>query len=558
MFVIKSPVWIAAGAFCILPSAFAAQLSPDQELIRQQERERAQQEKLQPPAPDVRLPRAPVSLSRYPESESPCFTIKQVQLVGEESARFQWALSAVNDVSGRCLGTQGINAVMNRVLNAIIQRGYVTTRVLASPQDLKSGTLVLTLVPGRIHAIRFSGGVSSRATWYNAIAAKPGDILNLRDIEQGLENFKRVPTADADIQIEPGAEPGESDLVISWKQATPIRLSLSVDDSGSKSTGKYQGTATVSLDNLLTLNDLFYASAGKNLFQNAPFGTHNQAFGYSLPFGYWLLGFNYSHYTYYQRVAGINQSYVYSGDSDNSQISLSRLIYRDANNKTTVSLQGYQRKSRNFIDDTEVQIQHRQTAGWELGLGQHSYLGANTLDANLSWRHGTGAQGALPAPEEASGEGDSRASIALADISLSAPFDLLGQHWRYNGMLRTQWTRSALTPQDRFSIGGRYTVRGFDGEQSLTGEHGWLVRNDMAWLVGGGGHELYLGLDYGRVDGPSTAYLLGHELIGGVVGLRGTLAKQLSYDLFIGQPLKQPDGFQTATTTAGFSCNWQF
>ena len=30
-----------------------------------------------------------------------------------------------------------------------------------------------------------------------------------------------------------------------------------------------------------------------------------------------------------------------------------------------------------------------------------------------------------------------------------------------------------------FSIGGRYTVRGFDGEASLMGERGWLLRNDI-------------------------------------------------------------------------------
>ncbi len=36
-----------------------------------------------------------------------------------------------------------------------------------------------------------------------------------------------------------------------------------------------------------------------------------------------------------------------------------------------------------------------------------------------------------------------------------------------------------LITQDRFSIGGRYTVRGFDGETTLIGERGWLLRNDL-------------------------------------------------------------------------------
>jgi hemolysin activation/secretion protein len=44
------------------------------------------------------------------------------------------------------------------VQNAIIERGYVTTRILAAPQDLKTGVLMLTVVPGRVNAIRFADG----------------------------------------------------------------------------------------------------------------------------------------------------------------------------------------------------------------------------------------------------------------------------------------------------------------------------------------------------------------------------------------------------------------
>ena len=114
---------------------------------------------------------------------------------------------------------------MKRVQNALIAQGYVTTRVLIKPQDPKPGVLTLTLIPGRIHAIRFADPASWRARWFNALPARPGDVLNLRDIEQALENFKRVPTADADIQIEPAGADGESDLVIAWKETLPIRLS---------------------------------------------------------------------------------------------------------------------------------------------------------------------------------------------------------------------------------------------------------------------------------------------------------------------------------------------
>lgn len=54
------------------------------------------------------------------------------------------------------------------------------------------------------------------------------------------------------------------------------------------------------------------------------------------------------------------------------------------------------------------------------------------------------------------------------------------------------------------------------------------------------GQELYLAADYGRVEGQSTQYLVGHQLAGTALGLRGSLFSRLSYDLFVGVPLYKP------------------
>jgi dienelactone hydrolase len=120
---------------------------------------------------------------------------------------------------GRCLGAQGINALLKRAQDALITKGLITTRVLAEPQDLKSGVLTLTVVPGRVNAIRFAPDSSSRARAWTAVPMKPGDILNLRDIEQGLENLMRLPTAAADIKIEPArteSKSAEGRAAIGW------------------------------------------------------------------------------------------------------------------------------------------------------------------------------------------------------------------------------------------------------------------------------------------------------------------------------------------------------
>ncbi|KQU91141.1 hypothetical protein ASC78_18540 [Variovorax sp. Root318D1] len=549
---------------------------PFVEQQRQQERERALREQNERTV-DQRLQAAPPApTQRIPASEAPCFRIDRVLLVGEQAEAFQWAVADLsgpegNDAPlGQCLGTAGVNVVLARAQQAVIARGFVTTRVLAAPQDLSSGTLTLSLVPGRIAAIRTTPDSSatllgSDALLGSAVPARAGDLLNLRDIEQGLENLKRAPTAEADIQIEPStapnARPGDSDLVVKYVQSKKWRVTLSLDDSGTEATGRYQAGATVSVDNPFGLNDLFYVSANHNLnghvFSDPAKGTEGQTVHYSLPYGYWMLGFTASNSQYHQSVAGLSQDYVYAGKTNNAEVKLSRLLYRDQRRKTTLALKGFRRESRNFVDDTEIEVQHRVVGGWELGLNHKEFIGDATLEGTLAYKHGTGAFGAIAAPEEQFGEGTSRLRLYTAEVSLNAPFKLGEQKLRYSGLIRAQWNRTPLTPQDRFAIGGRYTVRGFDGETSLMGERGWLIRNDIGWAMGQSGAELYLGADYGHVGGRSTADLLGRNLAGAVLGVRGQWSK-LSYDFFIGAPISKPEGYRTAKTTFGFNLNASF
>ena len=100
-------------------------------------------------------------------------------------------------------------------------------------------------------------------------------------------------------------------------------------------------------------------------------------------------------------------------------------------------------------------------------------------------------------------------------------------------------------------------MRGFDGESVLLAERGWLIRNDLGLALGASSQELYLGVDYGEVEGASSEFLIGKRLAGGVIGLRGGY-KGLAYDMFLGQPIAKPTGFKTASTTTGFNVSWTF
>jgi len=79
----------------------------------------------------------------------------------------------------------------------------------------------------------------------------------------------------------------------------------------------------------------------------------------------------------------------------------------------------------------------------------------------------------------------------------------------------------------------------------------------LSFAIGETAHEIYTGIDYGQVSGPSSALLVGNHLSGAVLGVRGYLQK-LSYDFFIATPFTKPDHFNTPGSTAGFSLTASF
>lgn len=531
----------------------------EEQIIIQQQRQKALEQQLTPPTPDVRLspPSSGFGSIDYP-TETPCFPVHKVVLSGEEKLPRWLPIQHLGvDAQGRCLGAQGINLLMSTLQNRLVDHGYITTRVLAPSQDLKKGVLTLVIVPGYVRHVRLTPDSDRYIQLYSAFPPREGELLDLRDIEQGLENLQRLPTVKAQMEILPGEQPGESDIAVSWKQEKMWRLGASLDDAGTKSTGRYQGGLTLSLDNPFSLSDLLYVSASHDLQPGSEKGSKNFSGHYSVPFGYWMFSVTGNDYDYHQTVAGINEDYRYSGKSKNLNLQLSRVLHRSGSQKTSFTYDVLVRKTRSFIDDTEIDVQRRQTSAWRIGLQHRHYIDKATLDAGVSYQRGTRWFGAAPAPEEYFGEATALSKILQFNAQLNVPFTLGAQNFRYNVQYQQQMSNTPLTPQDQFAIGNRWTVRGFDGERTLNASRGWYVRNDLAWSTPLPSQEFYLGVDYGEVSGSGSEYLVGTHMAGAVAGLRG-FAFNTGYDLFAGTPFSRPAGFETSDLTLGFNLNWDW
>uniref|UniRef100_E1T656 Filamentous hemagglutinin family outer membrane protein n=1 Tax=Burkholderia sp. (strain CCGE1003) TaxID=640512 RepID=E1T656_BURSG len=256
---------------------------------------------------------------------------------------------------------------------------------------------------------------------------------------------------------------------------------------------------------------------------------------------------------------GGNQTFVSSGNSQTAALRIARVMSRSQNDVLGAYLQLSRRFGDSFIDDTTIPTQARNNTFLEWGATDRHYLGAAQFDGTLAYRQGIGGLGATADPYA---EGPTyRFHMAVVDANLSVPFNIGTQPLRYVTTVHGQFTNDTLFYIDDLTIGSRYTVRGFDGETMLAAERGFYWRNELQWPVFQTGQTLYAGIDYGRVFGPNTATLVGTQLAGAVMGIRGGLPAKyvgVSYDLFAGTPIYKPSGFPTARWTVGFQMTAAF
>lgn len=170
-------------------------------------------------------------------AESPCFAISRLEWKNAEA--FAWLVRAVQ-VQDVCIGSEGITRLRDHLRYLLIERGYVTTQVLIGQQDLRAGKLEIELLPGRIGSIAETGDAPGRRQM--AMPMAEGDVLNLRDLDQTLENIRTV-AGDASVRmvLEPGKEFGQTDLAIHHApEVRRWRAIVTADNSGIDATGKNQ------------------------------------------------------------------------------------------------------------------------------------------------------------------------------------------------------------------------------------------------------------------------------------------------------------------------------
>ena len=536
------------------PPAIAAPAQQEQ-LDQSRAQEEARQERLGEERAEVVMP--PPPSSDLPADESVRFHISQITIENQVE-RFRFLERIARPYKDKELSLSDINKLINTMNQSLMARGFSTSRIVVPEQNLSSGELHLVLLVGYINTVRFAEG-SDTLYWKNLFPFHEEDILNVRDIEQGIEQAKRIPSQDISVQLLPSEQPQRTDVVLTVKRGKNFYGTISVDDSGLEDTGKLQWYTSIGIDQPFHKNDIL--RIGMNLDgarDGYEKGTRGHNISYTYPYGRHTFSFSYQRSKYHQTVESIPYNFISAGDSNISTLSWDYVLHRSAAMKTSMDIRLRKRNSHSFLNDVELPIQAMHQTSMEVGFAERLYLQRDTLYFRLAHRFGLGWLGA----QKEKPYDDAPKTLYrmwLLDIDFVHPFEFSHRPATFTTSFHGQYTMDdmRLYGVDMISMGNRYTVRGFDGEVTLMGTNGWYLRNELSTRFPKQKAELYLGLDVGAVYGYGTEVYNGHVIAGTVLGLRGAM-DMLSYDVFAAKPIQKPEGFRTSDVTYGFSLGMKF
>ncbi|WP_148051301.1 POTRA domain-containing protein, partial [Pseudomonas brassicacearum] len=109
---------------------------------------------------------------------------------------------------------------------------------------------------GRLEGLKGAEGSGlSERQLVMSFPGKSGDLLNLRDIEQMVDQLNRLPSNHATMELTHGQNIGGSEVLVKNTPQKPWRVGLSRHNDSQKSTGEQQWGTSLDCDSPLGLAD---------------------------------------------------------------------------------------------------------------------------------------------------------------------------------------------------------------------------------------------------------------------------------------------------------------
>lgn len=524
-----------------------------QELLRA-DQERARRAPSTQPGADLRDVRPQIDV---PDLGVPCRDIRVVRIDGAAHLPAEVLRRVENDFAGRCLGVSDLEAALAQITKSYIDRGLITTRAYLPAQDLRTGTLQINVIEGRIEGYRVDGPRETSVWPPGVFPAAPGDLLNLRDLEQGIDQINRLASSRAVLDIQPGSRPGDSVVVVKNPSVLPINLYASADNYGTRATGRESASATLSFDSVLGLNEMLSLTRRATVPHDADHDATINAVQVSIPFGYSTLSLDNSQSRYANRLSlPSGATILSSGETTTRSAALDHVVYRDQASRVSLSGRLSTQETESYLGGQFLGIASRKLAYGDIGVSGFTAMAGGLANGRFGYVKGLSDFGALrdaaDLPEESPHAQFRKLTL---DLGFSRRFEVAKQPVLWSTQFSGQHAYDTLYGSQQFLIGGVSSVRGAL-MSTLSGDEGYLLRNEVSlpWQMPGDGATLggrvYVAYDFGHVSNRAPGVPSG-SLSGVTLGTTLTW-KRASLDLFAAHALHVPSPLARESTQFGF------
>lgn len=413
-----------------------------------------------------------------------------------------------NDNANICFTKSDLLNLHNQIINYYIKSGYIIARIYFDSSNISNQEMKIIIEEGRLNNLEIYDN-SKINKWLpfrrvtQKISALPllkkNSTINIRDLEQGIDQINRLSSQNAKISINPAEIDGYSNIIIDNNIGNQALLSLIVDNSGQKNTGKIKHKISFNYDNFLSFNDniyLNYAESnaiplfGSNKEFNNIIGTNDnsnnrfsKAFysAFSLPFGYWSFGSSYSYSRYIMTTMGTASIIKSSGNSEAKNYYIDRVLLRNKQYQISFKAEIGQNDTDSYIADSYIPVNSRRTTETNFYLNNNFYNSRFKLFLQPKYSRGITAFGALKDKKNLDksyprAQFESFGLYAQSNLNFNIPKISIPANYKLTFDSLT--SKDSLYGLDQFSLGGKHTIRGFQ-DNIISGDNGYLFKNDL-------------------------------------------------------------------------------
>ena len=126
------------------------------------------------------------------------------------------------------IGGKNILNLMRELENLYLTKGYIAVRVKMDMDkaNISEGKIVLKVLEGRIEEVRFKDKSKRKINIFTSFPTSKGDILNINDLDQGIDNLNSVSSNNAKLDILAGETLGGSIIEIDNQRSKKYLVQL--------------------------------------------------------------------------------------------------------------------------------------------------------------------------------------------------------------------------------------------------------------------------------------------------------------------------------------------